>query len=94
MDRFTIVAVSIFLIFFFITYILHRFFKTKKFIKYLPSLVSLTSAAVNLILAKTTKGDGFRDLAHVLMSILLFIGFISGLISALYFDFVSGKYKK
>lgn len=91
MGRLILVLIVMFLIFFSITYLFHRLFKTKRFAKYLPSMLSLIGAIVNLILARTTHREGFKDLAYFLMSMLLFIGFISGLISALWFDYISKR---
>jgi hypothetical protein len=91
MDRLIIPAIIIFLIFFSLTYLLHRFFKARRFIKYLPSLVSLIAAIINIALARSTQGEGFKDLAYVLMSMLFFIGFISGILSGLYFDYIARK---
>ncbi|MBL4934169.1 hypothetical protein JK636_00190 [Clostridium sp. YIM B02515] len=91
MERLILVLIAIFLVFFSITYLFHKLFKTKRFAKYLPSVLSLIGSIVNLILVRTTHREGFKDLAYFLMSMLLFAGFISGLISALWFDFISKK---
>jgi cytochrome bd-type quinol oxidase subunit 2 len=94
MDRFLIVIIVIFLVSLAITYLLHRFFKTKRFVKYLPPLICLIAAVINLRIARITPSEGFRDLAHVLMSMLLFTGFVSGLLSSLYFDLIAPKFKR
>lgn len=94
MDRFLIATLIIFLVFLAITYLLHRFFKTRKFVKYLPSFISLIAAVVYLIMARSGQGEGFKSLGYVLMSMLSFAGFVSGLLSALYFDFAAPRFKR
>lgn len=94
MEGLIAVIVIVFLIVFVITYLLHHFLKSKKLFKYIPSLVSLISALVCIILARNVQAEGFKDLAYIAMFTVLSIGFISGLLSALFFDFVAPKLKR
>ncbi len=87
MSRVGIAIAIIFLVFFLITSFLNYLFKTKRFVKYLPSIISLIAAVINYVLARTSQADGFKDLAYFIMSMFLFIGSVSGFLSAMYFDF-------
>lgn len=91
MDRFLVIIVIISLVFVFLTYILHRTFKKKRFVKYIPPLISLILTIINIVSVRTGKGEGFKDLAAVIVAIMCFAGFISGLLAALYFDYISPK---
>lgn len=93
MERLVLVFGFIFLTFLAITYLLHRFFSSKKYVKYIPALISLLLAVFYAVTARSMKGEGFRDLANILMATLLFGGFLSGLICSLYFDYIAPKLK-
>lgn len=94
MDRLFVAIVIIFIVFISLTYLLGRIFRKKRFIKYIPSLISIIFAVINIMLARSGQVEGFRDLARVMMAMLLSAGFLSGLLSALYLDYISPKYKK
>jgi hypothetical protein len=94
MDRMFIAIVAIFIVFFLITYIINHFFENKRLVKYIPALICLIFAIINMVLVRTDRGEGFRDLARALVAILLFSGFLSGFLSALYFDFISPRFRK
>jgi hypothetical protein len=85
--RFNIAIAIIFVVFVLITSLLNYLFKTRRFVKYLPSIISLIVAVINYVLARTSHSDGFKDLGYLIMSIFLFIGSVSGFLSAVYFDF-------
>lgn len=94
MDRFSIIITVIFLIFTTLTYILHRFFSRRRFIKYLPSILSFIIMIISIYIARKSRGEGFRDLAGIILAVLCFAAFLSSLLSALYFDFISPRLKK
>jgi hypothetical protein len=94
MDRLIIVIAVISLFFILLTYLLNCLFIRKRLVKYIPSLVSLTFAIINIVLARRFQAEGFKDLARVLMAVFLFVGFLSGILTAMYFDYVSPRYKK
>lgn len=91
MDRFLAIIIVIFLAFILLTYILHRIFTKKRFVKYVPSLICLVLTIINIISVRTGQGEGFEDLAAVIVAIMCFAGFISSLLTALYLDFISPK---
>jgi uncharacterized membrane protein YozB (DUF420 family) len=94
MDRLFIVSIVIFVILFLVTYLLSHFFSSIRFIKYTPSLICLIFAITNIILTKTAPGEGFKDLGRIVMAMFLFVGFLSGILSAMYFDYFSPKFKR
>lgn len=87
MYRFIIAMAITFVVFVLITGLLNYLFKSRRFVKYLPSIVSLIAAVINYVLARTSHSDGFKDLGYLIMSIFLLIGSVSGFLSAVYFDF-------
>jgi hypothetical protein len=91
MDRLLVIVIVVFLVFSFLTYLLHRFFPKIRFVKYLPAILCLTITVVNIVIARSGSGEGFRDLAAVIGAIITFAGFLSSLLSAIYFDYVSSK---
>jgi uncharacterized protein YebE (UPF0316 family) len=93
MDRLIVAILIIFLIFCTITFLLHRFLKNKR-LKYVPSYVSLIAAAINIMQIRIVQGEGFKDLAKVLMAVFLFSGFLSGVLTGLYIDYLSPRLKK
>lgn len=93
MRLFAILAVT-FLIFGGITYLLHILFSVKKYIKYIPAAVLLAMGIYNIYLAQTSNGEGFQDIARILIAVVLFIGSLAGIITALILDFVLPKFKK
>jgi uncharacterized membrane protein YfcA len=92
MDRLLIAILVIFIIFGTITYLLHRFLKNK-ILKYIPSIVSLIAAVINIISVRSGQSEGVKDLAGVLMAMILFSGFLSGILTGLYIDYVSPRLK-
>lgn len=94
MDRLLIISVVIFLVFVFLTYLLHWLFNKKRFVKYIPSLLCIIFTVINVILARSGNGEGFKDLARIVVAIFAFTGFVSSIISALYLDYISPKVKK
>lgn len=75
----------------FITYGLNRFSKRMKFIKYIPSLLSFIIMLNNIINASRGKGEGFADLAAIIIAMMCFAAFLSSLITAVYIDFIYFK---
>lgn len=94
MDRFSMIITVIFLICISLTYMLHRFFSRRRFIKYLPAVLSLIIMVISIFIARKSRGEGFRDLAGIILAVICFAAFLSSLLSALYFDFISPRLKK
>lgn len=79
------------IIFVLATYFLHFFFKKNRFIKYIPSILSLIFSISNFYLARYDGGSGFEDIARMLLAIFLFIGFSAGLICGLIIDYINKR---
>ena len=90
MSRLIIMLVVIALIFACISYLLHRFIKTR-FVKYIPSALALGGALYQFILSRTGQNSGFEDIARLLMAIMFFTGFIASQITLLILDFTPSK---
>ena len=86
----TLTAVSI--VFIALTYGMYRFFPEKRLLLYLPSILALLGALYYFYIAKTVE-NGFADLAGVVMSIIFFAGFIAGIITGVFFDFILPRMK-
>lgn len=91
MDRLLIIIVIVFLVFSLLTYLLHRIFKKARVVKYLPAILCLIITIVNIVIARSGTGEGFGDLARIIIAVISFAGFISGLLSALWFDYIASK---
>ncbi|HCW03325.1 MAG TPA: hypothetical protein DGK91_01570 [Clostridium sp.] len=91
MPRLLAIIIFIILLSTFITYGLNRLFKKKKFVKYLPSLISFIIMLNSIITASRNKGEGFSDLAAIIIAMMCFAGSLSGLVTALYIDFIYFK---
>ncbi|AGA68373.1 hypothetical protein Desdi_0849 [Desulfitobacterium dichloroeliminans LMG P-21439] len=89
MDRLILVLLIIALIIAGITYLLGRFITGIKFIKYLPGILCLLLALYYFYLATVVRGgEGFEDLGNVIMGMMLSIGAIAGLITAISIDVI------
>lgn len=82
------VIVLVILVSTFITYGLNRVFKKIKFIKYIPALITFIIMVNNIMIARSGKGEGFADLAAIIVAMMCFAASVSGLVTALYFDFI------
>ncbi|WP_139902639.1 hypothetical protein [Clostridium thermarum] len=91
MDRLLIIIVIVFLVFSLLTYLLHRLFKKARVVKYLPAILCLIITIVNIVIARSGTGEGFGDLARIIIAMITFAGFISGMLSALWFDYIASK---
>ena len=92
MGRFILLITFTFVMFAVATYIFHRFTK-RRLIKYLPAAVSLIWALYSFYLSRTVH-NGFEDLARLLMAMILFAGFASGLVTGLFLDYVIPRFKR
>lgn len=88
MLRLIAIIIIIILVSTFITYGLNTVFKKKKFIKYIPTLISFIIMSNNIMIAVREKGEGFRDLAAIIIAMMCFAAFLSGLMTAIYIDFM------
>ena len=93
MSRFILLLIAIFVIMVAITVLLDFVFQRNKLIKYFPPLTFLALAIYYYYLS-TTSYTEFEDIARILMAIMLFTAFISGLISGLFMDYVFPKGKR
>ncbi|HBV87818.1 MAG TPA: hypothetical protein DEF42_14450 [Desulfosporosinus sp.] len=94
MERLILLLLGIAVIFAGITYLLGRVLSRVKSIKYSPAVLCLIVGLYYLYLAKIVRsGEGFEDLANVLLSVMSLTGFVSGLITALILDFVLPQFK-
>lgn len=92
MDQLIPILLGIVAFFACITYLLWRVSKRVKLVKYTPALLCLLTGVYYLYLAKTVQvHGGFEDLANLLLAIILFTGFVSGLATCLIIDFVESK---
>ncbi|MEL1135627.1 hypothetical protein AAC978_10620 [Desulfitobacterium sp. THU1] len=84
MDRLILVLMVIAIIIAGVTYLLDRFVPSIKSIKFLPGVLCLLLALYYFYLAYIVKaGEGFEDLGNFIMGMMLSIGAIAGLITAL-----------
>lgn len=74
-----------------ITFCLNRLFKKYKFIKYIPSIMSFIIMSNSIIIAMGNKGEGFKDLAAIIIALMCFAATVSGGLTALYIDFIYFK---
>jgi len=70
-----------------LAFLMERVFKSSPYAKYVPALTALLAAIYNFILVRVDPGEGFQDLARILLSMLLMSGFVGGLLGALYLEF-------
>jgi len=82
------VIVLVILVSTFITYGLNRVFKKIKFIKYIPALITFIIMVNNIMITRSGKREGFADLAAIIVAMMCFAASVSGLVTALYFDFI------
>ena len=93
MNRLVLILVGIAAIFSALTYFLGKLLPRIRSLKYFPALICLLASLYYLYLAKTIhSGTGFKDLAYVVMAMMFFIAFVSGLVTGLILDF-SSKFK-
>jgi len=92
MENFILTVLIIAVVLAVTTYIMHRKFRDKKQLKYMPAIGALTLAVYNII--KGSKGGGMEGLANVVVGMLLFAAFLSGIITGLVLDFLVPRWKK
>lgn len=92
--RIQIIILLILLISIMATYILHRIFKNKRFVKYIPSVLLLPFMVYNFVTMYTVPAEGFQSLGRFVMGLLLLIAIVPSLISAIIFDLISKKRTK
>lgn len=85
MDRFIILLIAIFVVFSLLTYLLHRFFPQKKYVKYILSLFLLLGAAYQFYLSRQPS-QGFEDLAQFILAIMYLAGVLAVTITGIVLD--------
>jgi hypothetical protein len=93
LDRFVLIIIAVVIIFSLLTYLLHRLTLGKRYIKYLLPLLALL-LAIYYLYQSQLPSEGFKGIGMFLMALILFSGFLSSLVSGLFFDFVLSKLKK
>ncbi|AOT69077.1 hypothetical protein [Geosporobacter ferrireducens] len=88
MNRLIPILLVIIIVFAAATYLLHRIFLRRRWIKYIPGIAALGTCIYHVIMIRTGQYNGFEDLARILMGIMLFSGFIGGLLTGLILDFI------
>lgn len=91
--RLAALLLGIFLLVAVATYLLHRFFGRKKFIKYLPAFLLMLLGIYNLYLARTVY-TGFEDIARAILVVMFLTGSFSGAITAVFLDYLYPRFRK
>lgn len=91
--RFALLLAAIFVGISSLTFILHRIFRKYKQIKYVPAAILLVLSVYYYYLS-TTPYTGFEDIARIIMVVMLFTGFISGLVTGILLDFILPRMKR
>ncbi|SHJ01185.1 hypothetical protein SAMN02745975_01090 [Geosporobacter subterraneus DSM 17957] len=91
MNRLIPILLMIFMVFGVVTYLLHRFFQKRLWIKYTPALAAIIACFYQVVMIRTGQHTGFEDLARILMGIMLFSGFLGSLTAGLILDFLKRK---
>lgn len=68
-----------------VTVLLHYLRKNVKWAKYVPAIVSLGASIYYFYLSRTTH-TGLQDLGNILLSLMAFTSFISGIFVSLFID--------
>lgn len=90
MKNFILILLFIITIFSLLTLLLNHYFKKRKFIKYIPSIIMFLLAVYTFYVAKTST-EGFLDIAYILLTVMSIVGLASSLVTALILDFVQRK---
>lgn len=78
-----------------ITYLLHRFFKKHKYVKYIPSLIFILVTIYNFLMARIVPSyGGFEDLARIIVALFAFTAFISSFGFGIFIDKIMPILKK
>lgn len=93
MKNFILILTAIVIAFVLATYILHRIFKGKKSIKYLPSIAAFALGVYCMYIARTTS-EGFQGIGYMLLGIMCFTGFLGGIISGIVIDYIKPGIRK
>jgi len=92
--RFIYLLAGIAIILAVLTLLLHRLFRKKRYIKYVPCLLCLGFGVYNFVLAFTVEYAAFEDIAKVILGVISLTGSVSGLVCAVLFDVFSLGRKK
>lgn len=91
MIRFFGVLLAVFFIYIAVTYLLHLLFKRRKFVKYIPALLSFVAVIYNIYMARFGGGEGFHDLARVILAMMLGAGVFAGVLCGIILDFALSR---
>lgn len=87
MDRFIAVLLGITLFFAGLTYILGKFTKKIRIIKYIPGIIAILLGVYYIYIARQPH-IGFEGLAMAILAIMLFWAALSNLVTGVIIDFV------
>lgn len=90
MKNFIMILILILIIFSLLTLLLNHYFKKRKFVKYIPSIIMSPVAIYTFYVAKTST-EGFLDIAYILLTVMSIVGLVSSLVTALILDFAQRK---
>ncbi|MEL7566818.1 MAG: hypothetical protein AAGU27_18320 [Dehalobacterium sp.] len=85
MNRLILLLTIILIVFSLLTYLLHRFFTPKKYVKYMLPLFLLLGAAYQFYLSRQPS-QGFEDLAQFILALMCFTGALAGIITGIILD--------
>lgn len=91
MNRLIPILLVIFMVFGTVTYLLHRIFQKRRWIKYIPAMAAMIACFYQVVMIRTGQYTGFEDLARILMGIMLFTGFLGSLTVGLVLDLLMTK---
>jgi hypothetical protein len=86
MDRLIIFILILSFIFATITYLLHKYFKHKAVVKYIPSVIAAVSG-ISFFIKSRFFSQGFEDLAYMILTIIAGVVFVVAFIIAIVMEF-------
>ncbi len=88
MNRLIPILLLIMVVFAAVTYLFHRIFQKRPWVKYMPAMAAIATCIYYVVMIQTGQYNGFEDLARILMGMMLFSGFLGGLLTGLALDFI------
>lgn len=85
---FALILATIAIVFVLVTFILNQLFKKKRFVKYIPVIIMVPFMLYNFIAMYSAPLEGFKDLGHFVMVLLLLTASLSSLIVSIIADII------